>query len=226
MKIKFLPWETDLLNKKCGKLVDISLEDNFDTEDYSFLCAKIPFGDEVVASRLCYRNFVFIETAVTLFRFSTAIDFRFNKAVRVGEADNDQMDALTDIAENALTMSRFHMDPKIDSKTAGNSRRQWIKNAYDRQGTHVLTATRENNTMGFLVLKPDLQGAKVDLIAVSKPARKQGIGRALMAEAVRIVKGKNLYSTTQIINLSALQFYQSIGFVVTDGYYSFHWHKD
>ena len=190
MKIKFLPWETDIFNKKCGKLVDISLEDNFDTEDYSFLCAKIPFGDEAVVSRLCYRNFVFIETAVTLFRFSTAIDFRFNKAVRVRAADNDQMDALTDIAENALTMSRFHMDPKIDSRTAGNSRRQWVINACNRQGTHVLTATRENNTMGFLVLKQDHQGAKVDLIAVSKPAHKQGIGRALMAEAFKIVKGK------------------------------------
>ena len=226
MKIKFLPWETDLLNKKCGKLVDISLEDTFDTEDYSFLCAKIPSGDEAVATHLCYHNFVFIETAVTLFRFSTAIDFRFNKAVHVREADNDQKDALADIAENALTMSRFHMDPKIDSKTAGNSRRQWVINACNRKGTHVLTATRENNTMGFLVLKQDHQGAKVDLIAVSKPARKQWIGRALMAEAFRIVKGKKLYTTTQIINHAALQFYQSIGFVVTDGYYSFHWHKD
>ena len=226
MKIKFLPWETDLFNKKCGKLVDISLEDTFDTEDYSFLCAKIPFGDEAVATRLCYRNFVFIETAVTLFRFSPAIDFRFNKAVHVKEADNDQMDALAEIAENALALSRFHLDPKIDSKTAGNSRRQWVINAFDRQETHVLAATRENNTMGFLVLKQDHQGAKVDLIAVSKPARKQGIGRALMAEAFRIVKGKKLYTTTQIINHAALQFYQSIGFVVTDGYYSFHWHKE
>jgi ribosomal protein S18 acetylase RimI-like enzyme len=226
LKIKFLPWETDLLNKKCGKLVDISLEDTFDTEDYSFLCAKIPFGDEAVATFLCHRNFVFIETAVTLFRISMAIDFSFNKAVRVREADNDQMDALAEIAENALKMSRFHMDPKIDSKTAGNSRRQWVINACNRPGTNVLTATREKTTMGFLVLKQDHQGAKVDLIAVSKPAHKQGIGRALMAEAFSIAKGEKLYTTTQIINHAALQFYQSIGFAVTDGYYSFHWHKD
>ncbi|RJQ60487.1 MAG: GNAT family N-acetyltransferase [Desulfobacteraceae bacterium] len=226
MRIEFLPWETDLFNQKCGKLVDISLGDPFDTEDYAFLYVKIPFGKEAVATRLCRRNFLFIETAVILVRFCHSISFRFNTAVQISEAHRCHSDALADIAENALTLSRFHKDPKIDHATAAGSRRQWVINAYSRPDMHVLAATLDDKPTGFLILKQDDKEAKVDLIAISKPARKQGIGRALMAEVIKIVKGKSIYATTQIINHAALQFYQKIGFVVTDGYYSFHWHKD
>ena len=69
--------------------------------------------------------------------------------------------------------------------------------------------------VGAVSLRPDDEPAQINVAAlvVHPQYQRQGIGRALMLEALRRGKGTNFSVATGVHNLPALALYRSLGFV-------------
>lgn len=136
------------------------------------------------------------------------------------------------IAYKAFTQSRFHADPHFDKKSASESRRIWVQNAFNGRADDILVAEADGVVAGFMLLKTntDHEGVAVgviDLIGVDTASTGEGLGSALVIAALDYYAGKTeeVIVGTQATNRRAIDVYQRNGFRMACNEYTFHWHE-
>ncbi|MFZ2103130.1 MAG: GNAT family N-acetyltransferase [Oricola sp.] len=92
--------------------------------------------------------------------------------------------------------------------------RQGFEAFCSRRGIVVLVAVEDREPVGYAILhsRPFRPWTSLDYIAVVSARRRSGIGRALMAAALPLVKRKSLRLFVRAANEAAIAFYELHGF--------------
>ena len=96
-------------------------------------------------------------------------------------------------AHRAFQSFRLRVDPQIPESRARHSRREWVRNGFKGRAEAIYVAESENQLVGFALLQSKAGAEKIgeiELIAVDPAFQGRGIGKALVAEAIRHYQGK------------------------------------
>ena len=133
-----------------------------------------------------------------------------------GKATDEEQ--LKKITVSAYRHSHYFNDPNIPLKNAEAIYQEWIKNSLKGLADYVIVARIDKVAIGYITLRKENLGQRafgiIDLIAVQRSYRGQGIARMLVAEGIRQLHGKvdTLYVSTQVSNMPALRLYHALGF--------------
>ena len=212
-----------------------------DAEDHGvrFLSVRLP--EDAIAALHAVESvgFRIIESFLTFGR-KTAGEIPFNGGsdFHVRLALPDEMETVASIAYCAFQSFRLRVDPQIPESRARHSRREWVRNGFKGRAEAIYVAESENRIVGFALLRskvsrrlPERSTEKVgeiELIAGDPAFHGRGIGKALVAEAIRHYQGKTseIQVGTQAKNLRAIGLYTRMGFSVVRSELSFHRHSE
>ena len=141
------------------------------------------------------------------------------------------METVASIGYRAFQSFRLRVDPQIPESRARHSRREWVRNGFKGRAEAIYVAESEKRLVGFALLrsKVDMERVgEIELIAVDPAFHGRGIGKALVAEAIRHYQGKTseIQVGTQAKNLRAVGLYTRMGFSVLRSELSFHRHAE
>lgn len=152
---------------------------------------------------------------------------------RVRDARTEDREPAAEIAYRAFRHNRYIADPMLPEHLARQSRSEWVKNGFNGRSEAAYVAESEGLIRGFLLLKTASQsdGIKkgiIDLIAIDPDYSGQGLGSALVAQAVYHYAGKasSIEVGTQGKNIGAANLYIQNGFRFKRAELSLHWHRN
>jgi ribosomal protein S18 acetylase RimI-like enzyme len=224
MRTEFLPWESELLGKKGGRLVDAGGYGEFAPEDYAFLVARLRAGEEEVLGRLIRDGFELVETTLHFMREGARIDFSFDERIVVVEATDSQVEEAAAVAGETFEHSRFLRDRLIPELVGRESRCEWVRNARSQARGEILASLVAGVVSGFLVSRPDAGCSVLDLMGVRPEAKGAGIGTALVAAYLRRSRADAYQVSTQSTNRASIELYRKTGYRYRDTSYVLHWH--
>ncbi|MGE0392411.1 MAG: N-acetyltransferase family protein [Vicinamibacterales bacterium] len=162
---------------------------------------------------------------------STDVGEAADGAVEVGDAREDEGEALAEIAASSFSFSRFHSDPDIEPGVAASVKREWVRSyATGRRGRRLLVARVDGHPAGFLAeLAVEREGRSVgviDLVGVGVPWQRRGVGRTLVARWVTSCVGQyaSLRVGTQAANVPSIRLYEGLGFRLLSSEFVLHAH--
>ena len=230
-------WDSEILGLSCAKIEIYRHTDRYnkeysdylvclmdklleytDTQGYDFLSIRTDH-DVRLFQCLARYNFSFIESQLTFNRSLSKRDLPPTlSSVETRLAREGDLEACQEIADAALTQSRYHLDPNIGCQLGKRIKREWVKsNLSGRARCYV--ACIDHKVVGFIHLRetPDEDASVIDLIAVDPSFQRQGVGKSLVNQAFvhywNVMAGHvNLHVSTQAQNVNAVRFYERLGF--------------
>ncbi len=254
---RFLPWDSEVLGCPSGSIEGLWAEGCYaeqrhrletvlnaciaDAEDHGvrFLSVRLP--EDAIAALHAVESvgFRIIESFLTFGRKTDGeIPLGTKSEFHVRLAQPDEMETVAAIAYRAFESFRLRVDPQIPESRARHSRREWVRNGFKGRAEAIYVAERENRLrsespriVGFALLRSKAGTEKtgeIELIAVDPAFHGRGIGKALVAEAIRHYRGRTseIQVGTQAKNLRAIGLYTRMGFSVIRSELSFHRHSD
>ena len=254
---RFLPWDSQVLGCPSGSVGGLWTEGDYveqcyrletvlkacvaDTEarGVRFLSVRLPEGALAVLHAVEAVGFRIIESFLTFSRKTgSAIPFEGRSDFHIRLAQPDEMEVVASIAYRAFQSFRLRVDPQLPESRARHSRREWVRNGFKGRAEAIYVAENENRLcsesprlVGFVLLRSKTDTEKtgeIELIAVEPGFHGKGIGKALVARAIRHYQGKTseIHVGTQAKNLQAVGLYTRMGFSVVHSELSFHRHSD
>ena len=247
---RFLPWDTQVLGCPSGSVGGLWAEGCYaeqrhrletvlkacisDAEDHGvrFLSVRLPEGAIAALHAVEAVDFRIIESFLTFGRKTDGeIPFNGGSDFCIRLAHSDEMETAAAIAYRAFQSFRLRVDPQIPESRARHSRREWVRNGFKGRAEAIYVAESDNHLVGFALLRSKVSTEKIgeiELIAVDPAFHGRGIGKALVAEAIRHYQGKTseIQVGTQAKNLQAIGLYTRMGFSVVRSELSFHRHSD
>jgi len=134
-------------------------------------------------------------------------------------AKKKDMPQIKTFLKNNKTQSRFYIDKKFPSKFRTQYRIEMASNFFKKQhSTDLFLYKNKRKILGLILLKNDkIKNAfLINLIIVNKRNLRSGIGKSLIQHAQNkfYKKIKYIITGTQKQNISALTFYQKMGFKI------------
>lgn len=192
-----------------------------------FVTAKIPIGEIAVVHALEELGFHVVDVALT-FRCNRLENMQSGAARFVKPEDRDR---IVDIARNAFTYSRFHLDPMIPDVIADRIKAEWAGNYFAGQrGDAMVTVEADGRVAGFLqLLKGQEDDVVVDLIAVEPMYARRGLARAMIGFAANHgigdgVRPASMVVGTQAANTPSVNLYEASGFRLSASVFVLHHH--
>ena len=251
---RVLPWDSQVLGcpagsvgglwaegcyaEQCHRLETVLKACIADAEDrdFRFLSVRLPEGALAALHAVEAVDFRIIESFLTFGR-KTAGEIPFVRSetrddgsdFHVRPAQPDEMETVAAIAYRAFESFRLWVDPQIPESRARHSRREWVRNGFKGRADAIYVAESDNRIIGFALLRSKVDIEKIgeiELIAVDPAFQGKGIGKGLVAEAIRHYQGKTseIQVGTQAKNLRAIGLYTRMGFSVIRSELSFHRH--
>jgi dTDP-4-amino-4,6-dideoxy-D-galactose acyltransferase len=187
----------------------------------AFCQAKVDCGDVARVGVLEAAGFRVIDVNVTL-RREPVQALPALEGWRIEDAGEPHRDGVLTIAGGDYDVSRFHLDPAIESERADAIKRDWADAALaGARGDGMLVAVEADDVSGFLAIASSPEAAVIDLIAVRSRDRGRGAGRALVTALVERA-GRPVDVGTQISNVRALALYERLGFLTVSTRYVLH----
>ncbi len=137
-------------------------------------------------------------------------------------------DQVADLAYDSFEFSRFHLDPLIPKDLASRVKAEWTRSYFRGQrGDQMFVATREGDVVGFvLLIGGDDHTWIIDLIAVDRRHRSQGVARGMISHVEAHGEGfTHVRVGTQLANIPSIRLYAQLGFVMDEAHYVFHYHQ-
>lgn len=203
---------SEIFNKSCGqvKLEDINDKNEFD--GFTFVYSKSNYSQELSIKA---KNLDFYLAEISINFVLKKVKYNFNKYNGVLAKSADSED-IQNLAFNSFVFDRFHKDPNISNLMASEIKKQWVKNYFlgQRGDQCFVKKSKNGKIIGFLLSNLSDQFAKIDLIAVDKNYRNQGIGKSLILDFLNFYSNKNkdFMVSTQIDNFKSIRLYESVGF--------------
>ena len=247
---RFLPWDSQVLGCPSGLVGGLWTEGDYverchrletvlkacitdaEARGIRFLSARLPEGALAALHAVEAVGFRIIESFLTFSRKTTGgIPFDSKSDFHIRLAQPDEMEAVASIAYRAFQSFRLRVDPQLPESRARHSRREWVRNGFKGRAEAIYVAENENRLVGFVLLRSKTDAEKtgeIELIAVEPGFHGKGIGKALVARAIRHYQGKTseIRVGTQAKNLQAVGLYTRMGFSVVHSELSFHRHSD
>lgn len=244
-----LPWDSEVLQcpsgaifwlwakgeyvEQCHRLLAVLKACITDAEQRNirFLSLRLEEGALAALHAAEAVGFRIIESYLTFRRNTTEEILPEDSRVRL--ARPDEVEIVADLAFRAFQSYRYFVDPLIPEVLARHSRREWVRNAFQGRAEAIYIAENQNQVAGFVLLKSRnrLTGEKIgiiDLIAVDPQSSGQGIGKVLVAQAVRHYHGSAsaIEVGTQGKNTRAVGLYTRMGFQMVHSEFSLHRHAE
>ncbi|HXX74261.1 MAG TPA: GNAT family N-acetyltransferase [Nitrospiraceae bacterium] len=182
--------------------------------------------DDVRTTQMLERcGFHLVDTAVTLEVSGLSASSAGSGNVRLARPEDRK--AVEGIARRSFTCSRFHLDPAIPKSLADEIKAQWAGNFFlGKRGDQMVVAEKAGEIVGFAqLLKPSGNVLVIDLIAVEKTHRGQGLSKEMIRFSyMSCGHPRIMRAGTQIANTVSLGVYQDIGFRIVSSDYVFHHH--
>ena len=247
---RFLLWDSQVLDCPSGSVGGLWAEGCYaeqrhrletvlnaciaDAEDHGvrFLSVRLPEGALAALHAVEAVGFRIIESFLIFGRKTPGeIPLEGTSDFHVRLAQPDEMEAVAAIAYRAFESFRLRVDPQIPESRARHSRREWVRNGFKGRSEAIYVAASDNHLVGFALLRSKAGTEKIgeiELIAVDPAFHGRGIGKALVAQAIRHYQGKTsgIQVGTQAKNLRAIGLYTHMGFSVIRSELSFHRHSD
>lgn len=201
-----------IFNQPCGKSEINDALTSQEIEKYKFVYCKSNFCPSICkkASEL---NFYLVQISVIL-----GIEIKTKESLnqQYEFANYKDLEEIKAIASNAFIFDRFNQDPNINKDIASKIKIEWVSNYFkgERGDNCFVIRSKENIIKGFLITIKDINKVRIDLIAVNKAFRNQGIGKELIKSMFYFYENKNFIVETQLINLPSLSLYETMGFRV------------
>lgn len=135
---------------------------------------------------------------------------------------------LREIAADSFRLSRFSADPFFSPEQVHEFHREWVKNLCGGLAQQVLvcelTGVLAGTLAGFASCSIRQGEGRIPLIATRAAYRKRGVGRSLLAAAIRWFAdagARVVHVKTQAHNYSALALYHRTGFVISSSELTF-----
>jgi GNAT superfamily N-acetyltransferase len=190
-----------------------------------FLYAKVPCRDLAQVWWLEGHGFRLVDTAVTLAApLQRGLPLVSGLNIRLARPQDRTQ--VGEVAASSFRYSRFHADPRIGSELADRIKRQWSENFFvGARGDLMVVAADQGRVVGYNLLLRRGEDLVIDLIAVARPWRGQGVARDLIAFAQDQAPGATrLVVGTQLANRDSLALYQGLGMKLVEAAYVYHLH--
>ena len=216
------------MSKEAAKTIE-SAHQLFSSNIYSgkvFIFSKVPVYDydaikllENVGFHLVDTNIIFEKPIDSLCRRAGSSEIRF--------AVPEDRQSVQCLAAINFSYSRFHLDPLIPDDKANQIKARWAENFFfGIRGDSMVIASIGGRIVGFLQLLYSGEDLIIDLIAVDRLFRRQGVAIDMILYAQRNLKGFNKVRVgTQLANMPSIRMYEHLGFIFTSASYVFHYHK-
>jgi ribosomal protein S18 acetylase RimI-like enzyme len=227
-------WAEGCYTEQCHRLETVLKTCIADTEDHDvrFLSARLPEDGLASLHAVEAVGFRIMESFLTFGR-QTDGEIPVNGApdCHIRLAQPDEVEKVAALAYRAFQSFRLRVDPQIPESRARHSRREWVRNGFKGRTEAIYVAESKNRIVGFALLRSKAGTEKVgeiELIAVDPAFHGKGIGKELVAEAIRHYQGKTseIQVGTQAKNLQAIGLYTRMGFSVIRSELSFHRHSE
>ena len=162
---------------------------------------------------------------VNLSRFLTQKHDFWLENEEIGIAEEKQRQSIKKLAEENFVFDRFHSDPNICNELASKIKGQWIENYFKGERGDKCFVIKDSKTVkGFLLTVIRKNEVVIDLMAVDKKFRNDGVGKKLIDGMICHYNKDYLnYSVgTQATNAASINLYQKCGFDITG--YGLVWH--
>lgn len=228
MEIIPLEWDSDFFGLRIAKAVVSSEEDvvalsqhekdlrnRFDLI-YIFTepVIDIPFRN----ARLVDRKAVFSADRLREYEDCPAI---------VRWESSEVTDSLVSLALVSGKYSRFKTDPRLPACSYERLYTRWIEQSVNKSiATEVFCYMMEGSPRGLLTLDRRNEPSVIGLVAVDEGCQHQGIGTALIRQAVSYVhkhEGESISVATQLDNKPACRLYSKCGFLLESVKKIWHW---
>jgi ribosomal protein S18 acetylase RimI-like enzyme len=238
VELRPLEWDTAFFGARMGTLLVIAPEgsdanvraesveyglrsalEDATVQGYAHLIFRAPSEDLPVTWGAERAGLRLVDVGIdSTFRFSPGPvpEIRAVEAIRPALAED--LSILQDLAGSAFVHSRFAVDPFFSNDQVVAFHRQWITNLCRGLAQEVLVYELEGRAIGFVSCALDHGEGRIPLIATEEAVRGRGIGRDLVAAALRwfAAAGASVaHVKTQATNYPALALYHRSGFNVS-----------
>jgi ribosomal protein S18 acetylase RimI-like enzyme len=225
-------WLSELLGRPAWKL-DPDVADPAAAvaragEGPGFFFTRVPAGEVSALRRFENAGFHVVDTTIGL-EVPSAVLASAARQPGVRLAKPSDRDAVSSLAARSFQWSRFHLDPAVPDTVADRSRAEWVSNFFvGARGDALVVAELDQNVAAFLLLLgPESGILTIDLIAVDRERRRNGLGAACIGfAAAHFAEARTLRVATQAANVPSLRFYENLGFRTVSSQYVLHLHRE
>jgi dTDP-4-amino-4,6-dideoxy-D-galactose acyltransferase len=218
----FLQWDTDFFGKRIGRVEGHTLNGRRVSEierwvgDHDIDCLYFLADDESQTVRMAEaRAFHLVDIRMTFGQSAEQIDADTMQDARPGR-DSDR-ETLLPVAADSYVDSRFFRDPRFDDDQCAELYRTWLDKSFDDYADEVIVLDVDDTPAGFVTchLRDEGTIGVIGLVGVDSRARGRGVGRRVVADALRWFRGQGVDRVevvTQGRNIAAQRLYQASGF--------------
>lgn len=241
------PWDSKILGVSVGRITTAWSDGNRDQQRGRMTSLLAPLMADARAAGVALMSVRLPEAQVGLVHAVQAAGFRAIESYltfrwtarpllpldpRIRAARPDDVEAVEDLASQALQDYRYLSDPRIPCARARETRRAWVREAFGGRAHGIYVSEDARGLAGFVLVRRTLASDEqtvgiVDLLAVSSARRGLGLGRALLEQALRHsieqLGTTTIEIGTQAKNLPAVNLYIGAGFCLARSELSLHW---
>ncbi|TWO87361.1 GNAT family N-acetyltransferase [Bacillus velezensis] len=143
----------------------------------------------------------------------------------ITEAGPGDMEAISRLARDAFTKSRYYQDPRLSYESANRLFEEWARNNAGGRASLQFLATYKGETVGFVQGLSKGDEFVLDLMAVKPGFEGKGAGFHLAAHVIEQslrFQHKTVSAGTQLHNVRAIRLYERMGFKADASYYYYH----
>lgn len=195
--------------------------------------ARLPPRRTRIATILARHGFYPVETMLdfdlVLARCNTILKHD-GKRYNFRRAAPDDLPAIENIAANAFTADRFHMDPNIPADKADQRYARWVTNSF-RAGDQifVLVANNPAQIVGFIQCRDRANGVvDVCLGAVRRDLQKSGAGVQMYQQLFSDYRARSYRRAITHVstnNLGGIKLTLGYGFTISNATLCMHWFR-
>ncbi|MDT2827207.1 GNAT family N-acetyltransferase [Enterococcus viikkiensis] len=221
INIERLDWDTSFFGVEAGRVI---LHKEDDTKELVSKLQEFDFVTIVNVNNDPKKNFE-IGISSTAFLTDIKLVFQMNlnenfnslrKDFTKTDVNSSHLKDIRDIASHSFYASRYYNDPVIDNSLAAKMYDKWVDKAHDDVDSEIIVSIdNHDKVQGFAILSICGKTASIELIAVKEDYRKKSIGTKLIEKIMELgfVCGvETILVTTQVDNISAINFYVKNGF--------------
>lgn len=217
-----LKWDTEYFGVKSARVNLMGLVDTQDQEEIIKFCEKFDFvtisnhdnrkennywiGNKTNAF-LVDMNIQFIKELTVSKNYMDEATYVVNKYV-----GNERV---IEIANESFQYSRFFNDDQLSQKRKANIYSEWTKSAFEQVSKYFVICEINDRIAGYILFSFSEDSSVIELIAVDKKYQGKGVGKSLVKTMETFIMGKGINKIkvgTQVDNISAAQFYGTMGF--------------
>jgi ribosomal protein S18 acetylase RimI-like enzyme len=222
---EYLDWDSEFFERRIARVTGSCLTEKTIADIDSWCSAHsieclyfLADSTDQRTARLAQENgFRFVDVRVTL-DVSTKACGPGDSApgIMIRNAVEADIDALKALSRRSHRDTRFYYDGNFPVERCDELYRIWIEKSCRGWAKNVLVATNQGEIEGYITCHVNSAGSgQVGLVGVSEKAQGRGVGRALLANAIRWFseEGVEVVSVvTQGRNVRAQRLYQRCGF--------------